>query len=273
MYTDYLDNIVRYYREQAGNGSLPQRLIRPTPAGIKQECVAVCRSRFQPRDLRTLMAFFGMVTDRESMIKAIERCDRDRFKPMINFLKGDSNSTDDLNIELLAWLIDFPDRSYKPGEHGGYQSNIQQNEQAQETPAIPKKFINRNKKVFLVSAILLLILAGAFFLLHKDKLPSILAAPQNCMIWIGDHYVACSCEPKQGDSVVVAYDAKRIKDFRRITRPDTITIASENKIWYIRRGGKIEYYTAGGRHPIDANRVLKPLSRYMIEKYKNSPQE
>lgn len=41
----------------------------------------------------------------------IRRFDPDKFKPLVNFLKKNLN-TNEKNVELLAWLIDFPARPY-----------------------------------------------------------------------------------------------------------------------------------------------------------------
>lgn len=113
MYQDYLNEIINYYRAGEKNGDLPQRLMQPTPGSIKDECISVCEVRLQKEDLRTLTAFFKADNDQPTMLRAIHRCDRDRFRPLVNFLKGITNNTDDLNIELLAWLIDFPDRPFR----------------------------------------------------------------------------------------------------------------------------------------------------------------
>lgn len=115
MYQDYLNDIIRHYRAGERNGDIPQRLIQPTPGSVKDECLSACEVRFQKKDLRTLTAFFKVGSDQDAILRAIHRCDRDRFRPLVNFLKGATNNTDDLNIELLAWLIDFPQRPFKAG--------------------------------------------------------------------------------------------------------------------------------------------------------------
>ncbi|HEY8916084.1 MAG TPA: hypothetical protein VIM87_06575, partial [Chitinophaga sp.] len=40
----------------------------------------------------------------------------DKFKPLVNYLNGKSKKTDRKNIELLAWLIDFPGRPWELGK-------------------------------------------------------------------------------------------------------------------------------------------------------------
>jgi hypothetical protein len=125
MYQDYLNDIIKHYRAGEKNGEIPQRLIQPTPGSIKEECVSVCEARFQKEDVRTLAAFFKVDNDKHGMLRAIHRCDRDRFKPLVNFIKGITNNTDDLNIELLAWLIDFPNRPFRAEKYLKASGRIQ----------------------------------------------------------------------------------------------------------------------------------------------------
>lgn len=309
MYQDYLDDIVRNYKIQAGNASLPQRLIRPTPAGIKKECQAAFQVRFQNRDLRMLTAFFSAESDHAAIAKAINRCDIDRFKPLCNFLKRDARTTDDLNIELLGWLIDFPNRPYKPEEYlEGSSLRLNENQKGElshkrdtvdsteediagnntitdpgttvtkEEPHVKnnkqvKFFYTTQKIAVAVGCTLLLSIVGFYFVTErKPGYPFFNGSEQKCMIWVGDHYEPSSCETKHGDTLLVALDLQKLHNFRRITRPDTITLLSEGKLWYIKRNGHIEYYTAGGRHPVEPDRVLRPLTRYMILKYQGSPE-
>lgn len=314
MYQDYLDDIIRHYRRGAGDAGLPQRLIRPTPANIREECLAVCQSRFDKKDLRVLTAFFAVVNDQDAMLKVIDRCDIDRFKPLVNYLKKKTNATDDLNVELLAWLIDFPNRPYKQEEYSGNfsaapganQSNTvtgevkagnnsedcltveSENAEAVHTPlkepaeepnagqAIIKRFIfplATRKITIAVISPLLLTLVAFYFVIDLAKPSGIFNKDsQQCMMWVGDHYVPTPCQPRRGDTVVTALDMQRVKNFKKINREDTISMRSLGRVWYIKRNGKVEYYTAGGRHPVDPNRVLRPITAYMIEKYKDSPQ-
>lgn len=139
MYQDYLNDIIRHYRAGERNGDIPQRLIQPTPGSIKDECLSACEVRFQKKDLRTLTAFFKVGSDQGAILRAIHRCDRDRFRPLVNFLKGATNNTDDLNIELLAWLIDFPQRPFKAEEYAGFPDEMK------STLMLPKMEVESEK--------------------------------------------------------------------------------------------------------------------------------
>ncbi len=116
MYISYLDDIVAYYQAMQKSGNLPQRLIIPTPASIKDECMAVFESRYRETDGRNLSAFFRVENDKAKIHRAIKQIEISRFRPLQKFLQQNTK-TDDLNIELLAWLIDFPDRPYNPEKY------------------------------------------------------------------------------------------------------------------------------------------------------------
>jgi len=295
MYQDYLNAIINYYRSEKKSGQLGQRLISPTPGGIKDECVTVFETRFDRKDIRILQTFFNVESDLEGMLRKISRCHTDRFRPLANFLADKTKATENVNIELLAWLIDFPRRPYKEDEwrrnvdvieelKGREENFIEPRETDAEgsearirrkklrsLPDLRVLFKTHRKRTFAALSVLILGSAGLYLAgINKPEAVGVNKMMQQCMTWVGDHYERASCEPKFGDTIVVALDKQRLDHFKKITRPDTITLASEGKVWYIKRGGQIEYYTAGGRHPIDQTRVLRPLSRYMILKYHSS---
>ncbi|KAA8484050.1 hypothetical protein BDE36_3573 [Arcticibacter tournemirensis] len=56
--------------------------------------------------------FFERKVDADGYERVIRQFDTERFKPLCNFLKRRTNNTDEINIELLAWLIDFQPRPY-----------------------------------------------------------------------------------------------------------------------------------------------------------------
>jgi len=87
------------------------------------------------------------------------------------------------------------------------------------------------------------------------------------MFWAGDHYQSISCTQHFVDTLVVALDSEKIIHFKKITRPDTITLNAVGCVWYVKYRGDIEYYTSDGFHPIDPQLRLKPITPYMIRKY------
>lgn len=86
------------------------------------------------------------------------------------------------------------------------------------------------------------------------------------MYWNGDQYVPVSCNEDPNDRIFLPLDVKKMKNFQRITRKDTITKRSVGKIFYIKNNNTIEYYTYSGNYPADLNRYVKKLSLRIFEK-------
>lgn len=112
MYCDYLALIVETYKQKKSAGELRPRLLDTTPAKLRRECLLIAKERFSEKDIGILSTFFGQCHDKNSVIQAIDLGKTDKLKPLDNFLKGDTQQTDDENIELLGWLINFEPRPY-----------------------------------------------------------------------------------------------------------------------------------------------------------------
>ncbi|HMR81969.1 MAG TPA: hypothetical protein PKE30_02520 [Niabella sp.] len=116
MFDVYQELVLRFYLRKQQENDLSLNLVNPTPAKIKKQCEAVCSKKFSRKDGRVLEAFFGEGNDQAVILKAIRRCDADRFKPLIKFLRKETAATSENNIELLAWLIDFNPRPFELGK-------------------------------------------------------------------------------------------------------------------------------------------------------------
>lgn len=112
MFTSYTDRVFKTYQNKKEEGILSLNLIEPTPAKLKQECSIVYSERYKEKDSKTLRLFFLPKDDFTDYGVSIRNIDTDKFKPLSNFLKGRTTETEDKNIELLAWLIDFEPRPY-----------------------------------------------------------------------------------------------------------------------------------------------------------------
>jgi len=90
---------------------------------------------------------------------------------------------------------------------------------------------------------------------------------EKCMYWTGDSYqaVACDAGPKGGQTIPLNVD--KMRKFRRVMQPDTLTKDALGKVWYAKRGGMIEFYTDSGAHPTDGNKRLLPVTGYILNKY------
>ncbi|WP_217698785.1 hypothetical protein [Sediminibacterium ginsengisoli] len=278
--------------------------------------------RYKRKDERTLNDFFGDRKENINYANTIKKFDRDKFKPLNNYLKGISNNTDEKNIELLAWLIDYEPRPHdhnrkavpelsEIGPEGMIEtgngetgipipaifleemfdskstSNITKLGFSDAFNHVSKKDIKkedgifnietpdtviknpRTKKRFTIASIsaVLIISASVYFGRMNISSQTPPSGPQSCMYWNGDHYEATPCNETEGKKLVIALDSLKLRNFKKITQPDTITFRSKGSVWYVKINGGIEYYTSDGFHPVDIRLRLKPITDYMIRKY------
>ncbi len=112
MFDHYRSRVLDDYRKKKAGDTLSINLTLPTPARLKNECIRACEKGYLRKDEILLELFFGPQEDSTAYRKAIKKCDTDKFKPLCNFLRGKTGKTDEKNIELLAWLIDFEERPF-----------------------------------------------------------------------------------------------------------------------------------------------------------------
>ncbi|WP_152538420.1 MULTISPECIES: hypothetical protein [Aquimarina] len=104
----YKNEILEKYNREKG-GEMSCYLLEPTRKQIKEACLWLLNRRKEKYDESILNRFFQF-EEGENKSYAIERVNGDKFKPIINFLTGETKSTTPANLELIAWLIDFKPR-------------------------------------------------------------------------------------------------------------------------------------------------------------------
>ena len=124
-YADYIESVKEEYRRKLSEGSLPLNLEVPTPGKLKKACILRCSKPFDKRDEKILMDFFDPEGSDKPLATLIGRSDRDKFKPLSNYLKGETSNTDEKNINLLTFLIDFRPRPYVFGMQMPQPSQIE----------------------------------------------------------------------------------------------------------------------------------------------------
>jgi hypothetical protein len=293
IFGDYQQLVLEDYEQKKAAGELSRRLIRLTPAKIKEECELVCDRRYDRRDEKTLEEFFGRGGgDRVAWLKVIKRFEPGRFKAIINFVRGKTTRPDEKVVELLAWLIDFKCRPHD-SEKKYPITEVDIPDVIKDEPAagvdekakevIPRlmlreggkspgpdqgtsgnSVLNTRKRRIAFPVLLAAVIIGVIWWLRPKSSPYVPAGHQACMYWAGDHYEKIACTQKVGDTIVIPLDFERFTHFKKITRPDTITENALGTVWYSNIHGVYECFTAPGHHPIDTNLVLKPLRDYVL---------
>jgi len=91
---------------------------------------------------------------------------------------------------------------------------------------------------------------------------------KQCMYWNDDRYEAIACDQPITGTSIIPLDQKKLINFRRIKNLDTINTTHIGKAWYFKIAkDSIVLFTGSGSYPLDTNRILRPLSSYMLNKY------
>jgi hypothetical protein len=116
---DYTMLVMQAYREKRANNELSLLLAQSTPAKIRQACLHVYKEHYDKKehqilrkDEQVLRDFFGPGESGKQFLQLIREFGTDKFRPLDNYLKGNTEKTDNTNLELLAWLINFQHRPY-----------------------------------------------------------------------------------------------------------------------------------------------------------------
>lgn len=88
-----------------------------------------------------------------------------------------------------------------------------------------------------------------------------------CMYWDENKFIPVSCDEKRGTNLILAMDPFVLEKFQKITEIDTISNRSIGKVYYAKQNGVVEFFTAPGFHPENQKTQLRPMSKYMWEKY------
>jgi len=116
-FEDYKTAVVLAYESKKTEGILPPNLQRNTPAKLKKECLNEFSGRYSARDNQSFLSLFGKGNNAEEFYHLIRLADPDIFRPLNSFLSKKTLKTAEENVELLAWLIDFEPRPYKPADY------------------------------------------------------------------------------------------------------------------------------------------------------------
>ena len=116
------------------------------------------------------------------------------------------------------------------------------------------------RRIFIAAFLLFFITISAYLLWRGTP-------GEGCMYWTGYRYETVACNKKMEGIIVIARDNDKLQHFEKITCPDTITLKALGHVWYSKINNKPEFFTADGYHPVQIQYHLKPLTKYMIEKY------
>ncbi|WP_316806240.1 hypothetical protein [Pedobacter agri] len=252
--------IFKKYQKRRNNNKLSSNLHNPTPASLRDECQIVYQEKGKPKDDVMLRTFFGAINPNEDYTNKIAGFDVDKFKPLVNFLKGTSKSTNSINVDLLKWLMGEENEEFLPPPDPQVTSSSWYKRIFQSLRA--------NVAITVVLLALLLLARLGLYIWEENvlsvKLPS---DNEKCMYWTGYHYQPIMCNEAKPGFIVIPLNENKLKRMQKIPYWVKVTKRDVGKLWRAKTVDGVEHFTDSGMHPVDTSKRLLPLSSYMVAKY------
>ncbi|MBP4140121.1 hypothetical protein [Flavobacterium geliluteum] len=294
-FEDYKIAVKNKYEEEK-DGRYFTYLSAPTRAKLRDLCWEIFeKPNVHQDDLTVFNTFLGLPFSINTKNKFKEQ--KDKFRPIETFFKGETDPTNVDAVNLAAILLDFTPRPYakfrtsnREDENKGinrfYNSElVVKKEQLLEVLSEVKEvkparvntpinlFISFKKKccetllkkskgtIISVALIFCLISAVIYFAFFK----------KDCMQWSGDHYERVDCNLKVEGFVqlnsVEPFDESKF-ELKKINLSDTTTCFKNGEalIWYAKTANGVDFFNTHGRHPENDN-PLRPVTQYILNKY------
>lgn len=188
MLEDYKKAVISNYHYKKEKGLLSSNLLAPTPAKLRTESLVALATRTKKEDEKIIRNFFNGGLESNDYAHIINKFDRDKLKPLDNFIAGETEVRDYNNVELLAWLIDFEPRPYKSRIGYVYDDNIdtsKKNNEKSDSPSddqtgkgqtngsttTTQTGNSKSRKTFVLITIPLLLASGVY--LYSDNLTKV----------------------------------------------------------------------------------------------------
>lgn len=276
--------LVKAKYEEAKTAEFSGFLTMPSPAELKKLCLVLFDKGINKPDREILDMFFEF-NDKTSKRKQIEYFDVDKLRPISNFLKGKTETTRIINLDLIAVFVNFNPRPYKNfmsgnkeeltdgfviNEFSNREGVAKEDKKEVEIFEAFKKGSISKKITLALSSVLVFSLMGYGFM-------SIFFPNKDCLVWVKNHYEAVEYDKVKDVVQVSPYNQTLLDNFKKITVCDTTTFFRNGnydipQVWYGKSPNKeqYEYFNQPGLHPV-TGKTLKPITKYIIEKYIRKP--
>lgn len=246
-------------------------LTNPSPAQIRTLCIAICDKDLSRKDEETFRLFFE-TKEGESIKKAIHNFNIDKFKPIIFFLKGDTDTENSIRVEMAAIICGFDPRPYGHFSKNGIveleNKKVFKEEKVDKPNEVEKKSDGVEKKT--MKKVGVGVLGFGVLLFSGYGIKQTVFPEKQCMIWKDNHYERIDCQDgKFGlfHEIVKPYNEEEFQ-LKKLEVCDTTTFFKNGKavVWYSKKDGQVTFFNRGGVNPEnDAN--LKAITLYMKNKY------
>ncbi|PJJ07042.1 hypothetical protein CLU83_0174 [Flavobacterium sp. 1] len=268
---------IRLKYEEEKTGVYSSFFINPSRAKLRKLCIERMKMNINHDDFSSFTIFFGFNFDIGNLNKL--KSQTDKFRPIETFFKGKTDLSDIEGINIAALLVDFnprPFNRYRQNK-GTHEINdeIFSEEMDDEIEGNSKDLgvvikEEVNNKTMRKRIIIPLAFVSLFFMGYTVK--NIIFPSKECMQWKENHYEAVDCSnDKLGIgqlTLIVPIDDKIMKLEKLDSKAGLEFFKNEKPIvWYYKKDGEIELFNQPGFHP-ETGKQLKPITPYIIEKYK-----
>lgn len=289
---------VKYEIEKSGDYS--SFLFNPSRAKLRDLCSELFKQNLNAEDLKSFNLFFGFEYKLENLKKL--RNQKDKFRPIENFFKGETDLSDIEGINIASILVDFKPRPFSRfiKQHIVFnateENSVEVKEAGNEITSVvnfvsidtdiqsanEREEDNSNQKsvfFWIVKNKLITIFLIIVSLLGGFSLAKFVFTEKQCMQWQNDRYEVVDCinsnkSPFENDIIPLE---KSLLDFRRVEVSNTTVFFNKSGkplYWYCKVNGKPEFFNSigDGRHPETGN-VIKPVTHHIVNRYIiNNPQ-
>ena len=275
--SEYKELVLEDYDRQMEAHLLPSELLVPTPAKIKAKVVKFCEqgSGLSTGDENILRSFVGERADAAAYRSAFQNGTADPFRQVVKVVAERSVNTNIKYVNLLALLIGYSLRPYHPNLNPPAQEEKEMKDnlpvKQDLKPTIPPIENGKNKtkkdsfKLLWVFAVVIVIALGWYLVSQKSSRHY--TGREGCMFWNEDHYEPIDCNYRPITAPRYKLKLEQVNNFKRITRPETLSYKSIRKVWYSNYKGRVEFYTDSGANPLDTNFRVLPMTKHAYEKY------
>jgi len=256
-FEDYKTEVLLAYQKKKDEGLLPNNLVHHTPANIKRECINEFPARFSEKDTETFKSLVGPANSPDEYYKKIRDADPDIFRPLNNFLRGQTDNTNDRNIYLLAWLINFEPEPEEPLEVTTVIPPLEPpSDIFSKTISWIRDEFKRKQTIYTIILIMLCAIIIWYGILKPRH-----------MYWSGNEYKPLAFYQETEGLMVVKLDTFRLRHLKKITNLKLIKRTDIGKVHYSSIKREYQFYTTGGENPEDTTKRLLPMSELIYEKY------
>jgi hypothetical protein len=267
------------------NGDFSSFLFNPSRGKLRDLCMEIFKENRNLDDLKTFKLFFGFDYSLEHLNRL--RDQKDKFRPIETFFKGETDLQDIEGINIAAILVNFEQRPFAKFRQSDFKIVEEESDTENNDAVISKPNTNkvvdvedkkdhkkRNFFFWVENNKLIVVLLFIGSMIGGFSLSKFVFKEKECLYWEVDRYVSIDCGDEQIAllKLIIIQNDVRLVDFRKIPVDESTVFFSPDGrplIWYCKMSStQIDYFNSNGNgfHPVTGKK-LNPISSYIINKY------